>query len=124
MPNRKQGPQEPPPTISSAPSDITGIEVTLARKRLDWTIPELAHLFGVSLSTISRWEAVKGDVVPADANGKNLLRALIDVLDRVPDARERLTRARAEGPMRQQYMLLGMFYNDTPWNNEIHRMTE
>jgi len=114
-------PQSPPLAVAHTSDDILGREVATARSRLGWSTPEFANLLNVSVSTIGRWESFADDPIPADPHGRRVLIALLAVLDNVGDARERLTSAKDDGPLRLLYTLLGLYYGDTPWTKRLRQ---
>jgi hypothetical protein len=87
----------------------------LLRRRIGWVITDFAALFGVSVSSLRRWEACGAQPIVADPHGRRLLKVLTTVLDTVPDAREQLASVQGGESPRMMFMLLGLFYRDTPW---------
>lgn len=97
---------------------LTGNDVrTMRVLLLQWSVQDFAVLLDVALSAIGRWEKCEDEVIVADRHFYNLLCVLQDVLNRVPDAVEKLNLVRNGGPHRGTYMLFGLYFGDTPWKD-------
>ncbi len=96
------------------PKGLTGLEVQTLRAVLGWSRDEFALLLVASPSAVQRWEQRGTEPVPLEARNRATLEVLNHVLATQPNAAQMLKEFRREG-LRAMYVLLGMYYGDTPW---------
>jgi hypothetical protein len=98
-------------------SKLTGTQIHLLRTaRMHWTMREFSAFLGASVSCVARWEACESKPIPIDPYYRDLVQVLTEVLDQNDAAREVIEReARGHGRLRAHFVLLGLYYDDTPW---------
>jgi hypothetical protein len=125
-PPKPQAPRKARPVAEDVVPDrrsqrtLTGTDIRILRTaRLGWTTQEFAAFLDVALSAIGRWERCEDRPVVTDRHFYNLLLVLVDVLDRVPGAKDKLCAVRSGGSHRGVYVMFGLYFGDTPWIDEV-----